>query len=581
MISRTNNLIVLLAVVLAFCSAFALSPVMKISRAELSPPVIITPLVKRPPTDKEPGYTAPPLSSWAEESPQGLAQSSMIAFVYGTGFTTVKDDLDELVNNGKISGYNSYTEYNIDELWTNLDQYATLLIDEDCMFYWTHPDPGNPNPIPDLRYPIALSFYNHKAQLDQWIFNGGGLFSTNQNDISDTDEVMWTWLPDALQVRSIEDSSDPSRYGHDPDTLEVVHDPGLFSYPNQIDVTLVDEGECHGYFTHYPGYTPMVRDNVYGDVLEIYRQYGAGVVVLSHLEYETAHPYDVDYVENELHFILVSVNVTANYPNVNGKLDIYATAHCAIHGDLTDANTQLTAYDIRDSQNASTGIAGTLTYDSGIAKWKATDIDVSALGADLYTVLVSFEDIGGHTGSGTDSFAKGIGNAEAGVSSPYALEGDTVFIYATVWDDAGDRDVSGTKTVTAAVTGITEPLTLADDGSNGDLHQQDGEYSTWCELAGTGSIDIDFYVEGHKMDSTSLTIITDPELLVLTDIEALYNEFIDTGTAHGEDSNGNRVVDFYDLLDRLNQYARNHRGIVYDLSHQIEGYSALDYAGQP
>ena len=82
-------------------------------------------------------------AAWTLQAPWGLVERPTIAFVYDTGYTTVKDDLDELVNNGKISGYDTYTQHNIDELWTNLDQYATLLIDEDCMFRWTHPDPGS------------------------------------------------------------------------------------------------------------------------------------------------------------------------------------------------------------------------------------------------------------------------------------------------------------------------------------------------------------------------------------------------------------------------------------------------------
>ena len=41
-------------------------------------------------------------------------------------YNTILDDLDELVANGKIPGYDLYTDSNIDDLWTNLDQYNTL-----------------------------------------------------------------------------------------------------------------------------------------------------------------------------------------------------------------------------------------------------------------------------------------------------------------------------------------------------------------------------------------------------------------------------------------------------------------------
>jgi len=221
-------------------------------------------------------------------------------------YNTILDDLDELVTKGKIPGYDLYTDSNIDQLWVNLDQYKILLIDEDCIFEWTNPcDPSCNKPIPTTT--VGLSFYNHKAQLGQWTFNGGGLFCTDQNDVSPDylHNVWWTWLPDELQVESNEFPSDypDIGYGHYPENLEIISDPWIFSTPNEIDITKVDKDECHGRFTYYPGYTGLVRDKSDGDILEVYREYGSGVVVLSHVEYETAHPYDVDYIENEINFV--------------------------------------------------------------------------------------------------------------------------------------------------------------------------------------------------------------------------------------------------------------------------------------
>jgi hypothetical protein len=234
-----------------------------------------------------------------------------IAYVYSTtGVYTVGDDLEELVKKGRIPGYDTYTETNISLLWANLNKYSILLIDEDCIFDWNNPGPDYNRPVPVTV--IGKSFYDHKEELKNWIFNGGRLFSCDQNDIShgvpvpepwtDSGNVWWTWLPDELQVESNEFPSDYPTigYGHYPENLVVVYDPWIFSTPNKIDITKVAKQECHGRFTKYPGYQALVRDKSDGDVLEIYRTYGKGIVVLTHLEYETADPYDVDYVENEI-----------------------------------------------------------------------------------------------------------------------------------------------------------------------------------------------------------------------------------------------------------------------------------------
>ena len=86
------------------------------------------------------------------------------------------------------------------------------------------------------------------------------------------------------------------------------------------------------------------------------------------------------------------------------------------------------------------------------------------------------------------------------------------------------------------------------------------------------------------MGSTSVNVITDPEVLVLTDLGALYNEFENTGMTPDDDANGNGIPDYYDLLTRLNQYTLEHHGIVIDLPREItvangyaDDYSSLGY----
>ena len=275
------------------------------------------------------------------------ASAITIAVVGSSTFQTIIDDLNELVAIGRIPGYDYYNETNIDQLWDNLDQYKILLIDEDCMFDWDNPGPDYNKPTPVL--PIGVSFYNHKTELKNWILNGGRLFSTNQNDISPDylHNVWWTWLPDELQVESNEYPSDYPEigYGHYPDNLTIVYDPWIFSYPNKIDITKVDKRECHGRFTKYPGYQALVRDKSDGDVLEIYRTYGKGIIVLSHLEYETAdivdptdgRTWDSKCIENEI-FGLERKNVNLELYIEDANKEVLVNK---APGDLIDIVAQL------------------------------------------------------------------------------------------------------------------------------------------------------------------------------------------------------------------------------------------------
>jgi len=336
--------------------------------------------------------------------------SYKIAVVGRSDFNTVRDDLDELMAKGKISGYDLYTESNIEDLWSRLNEYQILIIDEDCMFDWFNPGPDYNKPIPVL--PIGVSFYNHKNELKQWIYNGGRLFSTDQNDISydvpvsqpwtDEGNVWWTWLPDDLQVESNEFPSNYPEigYGHDPWNLEVIYDPGIFSYPNKIDVTKVSKYEAHGRFTKYPGYTALVRDKSNGDILEVYRSYGAGVVVLSHLEYETADPWDVNYIENELYFISPQrkdIGLTLYIEDaVKGEDELAAPLVNKAPGDKIDiisvvSNREKDPYDI----DVVFEVPADLSFEKAFTRDNFLDIDERAItptiSGNKYTVTLRLE----------------------------------------------------------------------------------------------------------------------------------------------------------------------------------------------
>ena len=86
---------------------------------------------------------------------------------------------------------------------------------------------------------------------------------------------------------------------------------------------------------------------------------------------------------------------------------------------------------------------------------------------------------------------------------------------------------------------------------------------------------------------TFMPLPADAELLVITDVEALYAEFRDTGYVAGQDSDLNGKDDWWDLVARFNQYMAAHNGGLVDLSHEVTvrnryrtDYADLDY-GKP
>jgi alpha-tubulin suppressor-like RCC1 family protein len=208
----------------------------------------------------------------------------------------------------------------------------------------------------------------------------------------------------------------------------------------------------------------------------------------------------------------------------------------------------------------------------------------------------------GQLGNGTDGNSGGPGysiipvevsglnlsqlpvTATLGVSSPNVLAGGTVLVYATVTNQDGSLDTAGDAGVSVTVTGLTDPVTLKDDGSGGDLAAGDGVYSAWVSIPGPGPATIDLTVNDNDRGSTTVNVISDPTLAVITNLQALYGEFKNTGMSSGEDLDKNGVPDFYDLIARLNQYAGAHRGILFDLAQEItaangysQDYSSLRY----
>lgn len=229
--------------------------------------------------------------------------SAKIAFVHANYLVMLSDELTYLKTlDASRYSYDEYTEDNIDNLWADIDNYKAILLDEDCIYSWQT----------GARLPLYYSFYNHKTSLDQWVWNGGGLFITDNNDLYNIAftpyRLTWDWLPESLHVTSIDIGKDAS--GGNLKIVDKTH--WLFTTPNILDDNYINDpsrGHAHGYFitSECPGYsTLMVRTDAgyENQPVEIFKNYGVGVAVLSHAELEDG--YSWKYVQNEIDNVLLS-----------------------------------------------------------------------------------------------------------------------------------------------------------------------------------------------------------------------------------------------------------------------------------
>jgi hypothetical protein len=221
-------------------------------------------------------------------------------YVYCTwGMWTMQDEMSYLhsLDPSKYS-FDWYNEGNIENLWANLGNYKALLIDEDTFYsdWWWSKYGG----------PIYDSFRTHASDLEAFVKNGGGIFTSGENNLYRTQT--WDWLPPGMQVTSY----DPERISN----VYIVFDPGapkgLYSYPNTITNSYLSQGHTHAWFTSWDaGYTVTVRRTDNDMAIELYGVFGKGCIVVSHVEAEGGWiPTAWEYLQNQLDFVVPAAKYT-------------------------------------------------------------------------------------------------------------------------------------------------------------------------------------------------------------------------------------------------------------------------------
>lgn len=175
--------------------------------------------------------------------------------------------------------------------------------------------------------------------------------------------------------------------------------------------------------------------------------------------------------------------------------------------------------------------------------------------------------------------------AEIGASTRYAADGDAVLFYAAVKGNDG-QPLRASSEITMSISGRSGALRLYDEAGVDDLNPGDGVYSRWVNLNGTGTRRASLYYRGVKLASVDVVMTAHPQLIALTDIRALYQEFLHTGTPIGQDDDNDGEIDFYQMLGRIADYAARYKGLVYDVRANIDpahgfdvSYADLAFAG--
>jgi hypothetical protein len=246
-------------------------------------------------------------------------------------------------------------------------------------------------------------------------------------------------------------------------------------------------------------------------------------------------------------------------------MNILASANCLDDGDLTSDNVEYSeaTYIIRDSDGNSLEIEGTLSYNQENEKWEAVGIDVSSVIGAVFEAEIEFTDENGHTGK---YVATAIAEAEMHISSPNTFEDGRVLITATLLDVEEDRITSGSESVYVRIG--DEYILLADNGNGGDMHEKDGVYSIWKTMEHSVS-DLRLYLGEDVCDAVSVDIVHSPELVVVTDFKALYDNYISMRVGFDQDIDNNEIIDYYEVINALYDYAKEYNGIVIDLKQEI------------
>lgn len=122
--------------------------------------------------------------------------------------------------------------------------------------------------------------------------------------------------------------------------------------------------------------------------------------------------------------------------------------------------------------------------------------------------------------------------------------------------------------------------------SDADFNSSDLHRSAWYTPTGSTTTTLELYITQNNdlqntvlLDRVTLKPLPQPELIVLTDFRALFDEFNLTQTNSAiTDTNHNRTLDYYEAIERMRKYGADHAGAIIDVRQDAYGPADFKYA---
>ena len=256
-------------------------------------------------------------------------------------------------------------------------------------------------------------------------------------------------------------------------------------------------------------------------------------------------------------------------PNTTFRLEFFSYKVC----DVNPIPGFGEAKDFLVSQDVQTDADGNVTFT----------VTLPAAPAQGYTVAATATDPDGNTSELSNTPFHLRASTPSFIPQSVFTPGHTILLY-TVLDEVQADALAGCVAnldMYVVVNGDTNnPLKMENDGSgrnsrpHADFNANDVHHSLWFTPTQNAVYTLDLYVapagqgfdQALLSDRLQLSPIPNPYLAVLTDFRELFREFNQTSANSAtNDTNNNHILDYYEAVERVYQYAAKHRGTVFDV----------------
>ncbi|MBN1317920.1 MAG: hypothetical protein JXA42_20715, partial [Anaerolineales bacterium] len=206
-------------------------------------------------------------------------------------------------------------------------------------------------------------------------------------------------------------------------------------------------------------------------------------------------------------------------------------------------------------EDGGTNYLGSTTINGGVF-----ELNVTGSGPLANPVVGTVSD----TDNNTSEFSA---YGELTLSSPYVLPGGKIYAFGIITQTQDLQPLLYSEDVT--ITFGSEAYPLRGDGKEEDFFK-DSYYSAWITAPLTlGDYEVVLTINETPAAVTTFHVTDQPQMVILTDLQELKNEFVRTSTRAD-------VLKIYPALKRLSEYAGKYNGVFIDLRQEVKSTSSTD-----